>query len=512
MLNFKTLRGTQIAAACLGAVALSGGQAAGQNVINSNTTIHSSLCVGFDCANTENYGADTIRLKENNLRIHFEDTSVGSFPSTDWRIIANSNLSGGANFLAINDSTVGRNIFVVSGGAPTSSLFVHSSGRVGLGTSTPSVELHIRDGDTPTVRLEQDGSSGFAPQSWDVAGNETSFFVRDVTNGSRLPFRIRPGAPSQALVIGTDGFVGVGLLSPQEPIHVSNSGDASLRLETTGASQSQWSFLSSATNGHLSIRQVSSASSPAGSVPMVIRNGAPTNSFHIAQNGNVGIGTGGPAAQLHTTGTVRFAALPNCAGIQTNANGVLSCTPGASASAKYASLAAPAGARAGTSGSTAGSSVGAARSGTPGNSSPGGSGNGTADTCAPGDMAGGWSLIGTNIEKFGANSVLWCDVQLTQAQGNPKIRYSISGNCRNHAPNDSTPEAFTIDGKGSITETTACRIGGSFRIKRGSSVVATASIVEGRIEGPASKKTRAVALSRMPRGRASALQTFVLQR
>jgi hypothetical protein len=127
-------------------------------------------------------------------------------------------------------------------------------------------------------------------------------------------------------------------------------------------------------------------------------------------------------------------------------------------------------------------------------------------------MAGSWSLIGTNIEKFGANSVLWCDVQLSQTRGNPNIRYSISGNCRNHAPNDSTPEQFTIDGKGSIAETATCRIGGSFRIKQGSSVVTTANIVEGRIEGPTGKKTRAVALSRMPRGPTSALQTFVLQR
>jgi len=45
-----------------------------QNVISSNTTIHNSLCVGFDCANSESYGSDTIRLKENNLRIHFDDS------------------------------------------------------------------------------------------------------------------------------------------------------------------------------------------------------------------------------------------------------------------------------------------------------------------------------------------------------------------------------------------------------------------------------------------------------
>ena len=62
-----------------------------------------------------------------------------------------------------------------------------------MGTSTPVVELHIVNGDSPTVRLEQDGSSGFTPQTWDMAGNETNWFVRDATNG--FPFALQD--PSQ---------------------------------------------------------------------------------------------------------------------------------------------------------------------------------------------------------------------------------------------------------------------------------------------------------------------------
>ncbi|MDX1546876.1 MAG: hypothetical protein R3247_07810, partial [Rhodothermales bacterium] len=79
--------------------------------------------------------------------------------------------------------------------------YVEDAGRVGFGTATPVVELHSRDGDSPTLRLEQDNSSGFAPQTWDVAGNETNFFIRDVTNGSLLPFKIRPSAPTNSIVM-----------------------------------------------------------------------------------------------------------------------------------------------------------------------------------------------------------------------------------------------------------------------------------------------------------------------
>jgi hypothetical protein len=92
------------------------------------------------------------------------------------------------------------------------------------------VELHVVDGDSPTMRLEQNGSSGFTPQTWDVAGNETNFFVRDVTGGSKLPFKIRPGAATNTLVLDTDGQVGIGTLTSDTKLDV--RGD--VQIKTTG--------------------------------------------------------------------------------------------------------------------------------------------------------------------------------------------------------------------------------------------------------------------------------------
>jgi hypothetical protein len=167
--------------------------------------ITGSLCVGFDCANGESFGYDTVKLKENNLRLFFEDTSIGSFPTGDWRIRINDTTSGGASYFAVEDGTNGRTPFRIETGSPNHSLYVDDYGRVGLGISIPYVELHIVDGDTPTVRLDQDGSSGWAAQRWDLAGNEMNFFVRDVTNGSKLPFRIFPGSESDSLEIKPTG-------------------------------------------------------------------------------------------------------------------------------------------------------------------------------------------------------------------------------------------------------------------------------------------------------------------
>jgi hypothetical protein len=60
----------------------------------------------------------------------------------------------------------------------------------------------------------QNGSSGFGSQIWDMAGNETNFFIRDVTNGSLLPFRIKPRAPKNSLYIDAEGDIGLGTENP----------------------------------------------------------------------------------------------------------------------------------------------------------------------------------------------------------------------------------------------------------------------------------------------------------
>ncbi|MFT5135535.1 MAG: hypothetical protein ACI8XV_000561 [Arenicella sp.] len=187
--------------------------------------ISQSLCVGNDCNNGESFGFDTLRVKENNLRIHFEDTSSSaSFPSNDWRLQANDSANGGGNYFAIVDVSGNKTPFRLDASAPSNSLRVTNSGNVGFGEDSPVVELHVTDGDSPTLRLEQDGSSGFTPQTYDIAANESNFFIRDVTNGSRLFFRAQPGAPANSMFIANDGDIGFGTNSPAADLHI-NSND-----------------------------------------------------------------------------------------------------------------------------------------------------------------------------------------------------------------------------------------------------------------------------------------------
>ncbi len=265
--------------------------AAPQTLISDNLYVQGSLCVGIDCVNNESFGFDTIRLKENNLRIHFQDTSSSaSFPTNDWRIIVNDSSNGGASYFAVEDSDAGTKPFTVRAGAGNNALYVDNQGDLGLGTSTPVLELQITDGDTPGVRLEQNGSSGWTPQTWDVAGNETNFFIRDVSNSSYLPFRIQPGTPSNTLTLKSDGKVGIGTWSPA----------AQFEIETTGKNAAVIFERTDGATGKFTARpnEVYIGSGSDHNVKIVGNNNVVMT---LQPSGNVGIGLD-PTHLLHLSG------------------------------------------------------------------------------------------------------------------------------------------------------------------------------------------------------------------
>ncbi len=233
------------------------GIATKDQVIADDLIVDGSACIGMDCSNGENFGFDTLRLKENNLRIKFDDTSnSGSFPSNDWQLTANGSNNGDASYFAIDDITGGKTPFKVQAGAPNNALLVENGGFIGFGTSNPAVNLHVVDGNTPTLRLDQDGSDGFTAQTWDVAGNEANFFVRDVTNGSKLSFRIQPGAPESSIYVKSDGDVGLGTSGPSAKLDVrgdgifqGSDGTTAVTIQETSSSAADRNLLTLENNG-----------------------------------------------------------------------------------------------------------------------------------------------------------------------------------------------------------------------------------------------------------------------
>jgi hypothetical protein len=295
------------------------------DVIADDLIVQGSACVGLDCVNNETFGFDTVRLKENNTRLQFDDTSTSAgFPTNNWQIRANSSASGGASFLgfvdqgATGNSETGTIVFEVDAGAPANAVKVSSTGKVGFRTATPVLDLHITTSDTPAHRLEQTNAGGFTAQTWDIAGNEANFFVRDVTGGSRLPFRIRPGAPTSSIDINASGNVGIGTASPQKKLHVVGSDGAVAAFPTLGAKDNNVfenngnnniSIVTAATSSGGLKFFASGATVNAGSIvydhsanAMTFFTNGVTERVRITSTGSVGIGTPTPDQLLSVNG------------------------------------------------------------------------------------------------------------------------------------------------------------------------------------------------------------------
>jgi hypothetical protein len=285
-------------------------------VIPDDLIVQGSICAGFDCVNNENFGFDTIRLKENNLRIKFEDTSVGTFPSVDWQLTANDSASGGANRFSIEDISNSRVPFTITANAATNSIFVDSTGRVGFRTSTPVLDLHVSTSNTPALRFEQNNSGGFTAQTWDVAGNEANFFVRDVTSGSRLPFRIRPGAPTSSIDISADGDIGMGTGSPATKLDIrgANVTDdifAAMGVDPAAGPSFNYGYAGATfgrSAGFFNVRPDASATAPNPSIRFMTAN---TQRMIIDNEGFIGLGASiNPTSPIHhqATGAILSAA------------------------------------------------------------------------------------------------------------------------------------------------------------------------------------------------------------
>lgn len=276
-------------------------------VVLDDLIVDGSICVGFDCTNGENFGFSTMILKENNTRILFNDTSSsGAFPNHDWSLIANDSLNGGANRFSIADCTQnpdgcgnGDAEFTIVGGAPPNSLFVDARGDIGAGTSTPATKLHLLDGNTPTLRLSQDNSSGFAPQTWDVGANEVQFYVRDVTHGATFPLRIRPGAPTSSIDVASSGDVGIGTDQPTARLDV--AGDIAVAgtvdgRDVAGDGSTLDAHVADFDNPH-QVTAAQSGADPAGTASSVVAaHEATFDHTNIPSSLPVAIGEGGTGA------------------------------------------------------------------------------------------------------------------------------------------------------------------------------------------------------------------------
>ena len=152
------MRVAQLAKALILTTVLGSSFLSADQVFLDDLIVDGSACVGFDCVNGESFGFSSIRLKENNLRIEFTDTSTSaSFPSEDWQITINDSANGGENYFSIDNITQGTKLFKilsdnsVSMGQNLSNTFLlSSSGDLTIhGTLSDSSDVNLKENVTP---------------------------------------------------------------------------------------------------------------------------------------------------------------------------------------------------------------------------------------------------------------------------------------------------------------------------------------------------------------------------
>lgn len=90
---------------------------AADQVVSDNLIIQGRTCAGFDCVNGEGFTDDTLRIKENNLRIRFDDTSLqNDVLGESWNISANDSANGGDAYLDIELKSRTADLILVSDG------------------------------------------------------------------------------------------------------------------------------------------------------------------------------------------------------------------------------------------------------------------------------------------------------------------------------------------------------------------------------------------------------------
>jgi hypothetical protein len=210
-------------------------------------------------------------------------------PSELLEVVGNirANISNGGGFMLTGASASG----LVRAGATglalrtntTDRLTVDNSGNVGIGTTSPTVKLHVADSDGGRLILQSIGGSGI---NWQL---------NSYTDGKLY---IGNYGVADYVAITPAGNVGIGTTSPSEKLHIVGSNALQIIQSTTGGQNSTLKFITTARTWGIGANMGLSNSNLE-----IYDYTASANRLTIDSSGNVGIGTASPAGKLHVYST-----------------------------------------------------------------------------------------------------------------------------------------------------------------------------------------------------------------
>jgi len=336
-----------------------------ESTANSDATYRSKTTLGYygsgtgigsatNCWNVYDFNAGSERMRiSSSGNVGIGTTSPGQklsvAPSTDvsgefgYAHVGNVGYNGYAGFSHVNRNSQGNYALLQESSGTTflnassgqsirfrinnsEKMILDSSGRFGIGTTSPNQKLTIKGTDqyvaaeqtnyvwggttTIGVRMGTDATAGLLDfRRW--TGTNTTHGTALITQvnsdgGYGLDFRVdnkstNTLATTSRMFLSTSGEVGIGTRVPLENLHVYN-GSAYITPIAYAASQNDWVIRTGAYNSTGFDQGLKIKSTSTGTSYMAFETAHSGGETMVLRSGNVGIGTDNPSQELHVVG------------------------------------------------------------------------------------------------------------------------------------------------------------------------------------------------------------------
>jgi hypothetical protein len=192
----------------------------------ADVNISGRLIVGRDATAGYDFKDYNMVFRDKRIQLLFDDTSTsGSFPKVDWRININDSIADGKSYFAIADHTAMKVPFQIEAATADTTLYVSTTGDIGIFTSQPTAKLDVQ-GDVTATSFVGNANllAGLTGATSTTINTGSTTLASDANNDGNGDITFEIGTV-QSMTISNDGYVGIGETAPTEALVVNGEGN-----------------------------------------------------------------------------------------------------------------------------------------------------------------------------------------------------------------------------------------------------------------------------------------------